>query len=631
MKKPRNNAERKELLGSIVQQELTKAEGGESDELQANRTEAMKYYFGTLPAAPTDADGELIEGRSSVVSMDVANTTNAMLAMMREMLILDAELYIEPEGEQDEVLAKAEADICTDVLLKDNPGEKLVLSAIKDGLLLKNGCMKVLMENGECSVYAVPIENVCYTAGWDGKVQDIPFFAETIKYTRSDLVSMGISKSKVYELPASDEFETGTSQSRDATFKQERDGETPDQDEITCREAYVLVDMNGDGISERYRCLIAGDNICLEYEEVPVVPYALGSPFLIPHRLTGESVFDRIRYIQDSNTTMLRQWHDNVAVINNGRYIYDPSRATEADIMTPMAGGGIRASDPSAVVPLMVPDVSMGLMAALDYNRRQRTEAVGAALDMASAEAQLANKAATVASIEKGNQELVSAMVANNFALTLIKGTYQLIHFFLRNYAERPYIARIQGQAVPVQPQMFKGNRRMTVRCGMSPSQKAMQQQALGQHMQLLAQAMMQGMDGVLADPNTLYRTSMRWLKSNGVEDPESLAIDPTSEPAKQQLQSKAEQSQQMQAMQQQIAQLQFQLEQAKLAEEARQHDEEMRFKYFDANLDAELEEAKLTGQGIIDLEKQRLSNEQAERTAQRNTERSNSISGGND
>ena len=617
-RKPKTEKERKEWLGRIVEQELEDAEGGDSDELQANREEAMLYYKGELPPPPTDSDGNLQAGRSAVVSMDVADSVTNMLAMMREMLITDAELVVEPEGPQDEALARAEADICSDVFLKDNPGERMLLSAIRDGLLMRNGVLKVRMQDGECRVEAVPVENVSYTAGWDGHFQELPFFSERIRYTRSDLIEMGLPKKEVMALNPHADYTTGTERARNAAHKSEYDGETEDQDMIDCHEAYCLTCMDGTGIAKRYRVLVADRRDVLEFEEVGVIPYAMGSPFLASHRLTGESIFDHVRQIQDSQTTMWRQWHDNVAANNNGRVVYDPTRVTEADIMNPIAGGGIRASDPAAVAPLVIPDMTGGIATAMDQNRRKRTEAIGASMDMASAEAQLANKAATVAAIEKGNQELVSAMVANNFALTLVKGVYALIRYHLRMFAERPYPARVSGQTVPVDPRMWPVTRRLTVRCGMSPSHKAQVQQALMMHMQNQAMAMQSGLDGILADANTVYKTSLRWLQMQGVQDPESLLIDPTSPQAEQARQAMQQQQQMAMQAEQAAVQQEQQMEHAKLMEEGRQHDEEIRFKYYDANLDAEMKEAQITGQGVIDLEKQRLTNESAERAAER-------------
>ena len=604
---PRSDVERREVLGKIVEQELTRAEGGSSDEVQSNRELALRYYRGELPGIVEDNRG------SDVVSMDVANTVNAILATMRDMLIKDAELVIEAEGEADEAMAQAEASICTDVLMKDNRGELLLMEAIKTGLLMRNGAMKVISPGGGVLVAGVPIENVCYRAGWDGPFQELPFFAERLSYSRSELVDSGVARSVVDGLPASSDYATETGRARDAVAVVTADGETRDQEHIECHEAYVLSDLNGDGISERYVCLVANGKTCLDFSEIDHIPYALGSPFLNPYRITGESVFDRVRHIQDSNTVMLRQWHNNIAVVNNGRYVYDPSLANEGDIMHPIAGGGIRARNPStSVVPLQVLDMTSGIAAAIDYNRRQRTEAVGAALDMASAEAQLANKAATAAAIEKGNQELVSSMIAATFAETLVQPLYELIHLYLRRYARRPYLARIQGQAVPVDPSRWGNRRRMTLRCGLPPGVKAMQQQAMMLHVQTSAQAMTMGLGGVLVSPQTLYRSQIRLLKLNGIEDAESFIVDPSSPEAQQAAQGQQQAQQAAQAAQLQLMQAQLQLEQAKIREDARQADGELQHKFYATDMEAQIEEAKIAGQGVIDLEKQRMADEAA-------------------
>ena len=105
----------------------------------------------------------------------------------------------------------------------------------------------------------------------------------------------------------------------------------------------------------------------------------------------------------------------------------------------------------------------------MDYLNRMRSEAGGAALDMASAQAQLANKAATVAAIEKGNQELITTMMARNLTITLLVDLYRLIHETLRRYSDRPYLARIAGQAVPVVPRDWPA--RSGSRCGPGSAQ----------------------------------------------------------------------------------------------------------------------------------------------------------------
>ncbi|MFT3973166.1 MAG: hypothetical protein QM699_06875 [Amaricoccus sp.] len=294
-----NERERKEKLARIAFDELARAEGADSDELQANREQALAYYFAQEPR------GDGIVGRSQEISTDVSDMVNATLAMLVPMISTDAVVIFEPNSEQDEVQAQAESQVVNSLIMEDNRGFIEIQEAVKDSLLLKNACMKVFIEDAEdvtryqlptdrgssilpkeqiaalleprspseerrldgnelivkttqreFYVEAVPVENICYTAAYCGKLQKLPFFAERIEYTRSDLVQMGIDRSLVDELQPYSETGTNAGQRRNVSFNPGSDAATRDQDVIECHECYMLVDLDGDGISERYLVLV---------------------------------------------------------------------------------------------------------------------------------------------------------------------------------------------------------------------------------------------------------------------------------------------------------------------------------------------------------------------------------------
>ncbi len=640
----------KERLAAVVQNELANAECGENDEVQANRQEALNYYH----AKPR---GDELDGRSRVISTDVADMVNATLAMLVPMLSTDAIVEFEPIGEDDEDQASAESQVLNEIIIERNFGFMEIQEAVKDALLLKNGCMKLTIREDEevqpvelgnatadelaafemqlqpnqfldraenklvtiqkqFRTHAVPIENICYQASFVGRFQAIRFFAERISYTRSDLVQMGCSKSIVDELPINENDQNAVSLDRDQS-EQDRSAWSRDQDQIDCYEAYQRIDLDGDGISERYKVLMAGgsNGQVLKFELMDLVPFALGSPFLNPHRLTGESLFDHLKATQDVKTAYRRQLIDNVSIINNGRYIYDPGQTTEADIMTPKAGGGIRARNPGASVQVVpVPDVTSGILAAINYEDMVRSERGGASLDLMGAEPQLVGETAHGIERQYGSREAMASMMALNLSESMIRGIYQITHEYLRRFANEPFTVRINGAYVETDPATWQKRERLNIKTGMTPGERGHLQNALEKHINYQAQAMQSGLDGVLASAETIYRTSMDWLRMSGVDNPERLAIDPNSQPALERQQGQQQQQQEQQAkmeqMQAQMVQMQAQLEQAKLAEDARQHDAEMSFKYADAELNAALEEAKISGQGTIELEKQRLVNE---------------------
>jgi len=644
----RSERDRKEWLGSVIERELAEAEGGNSDAMQANRAAALRYYF-ALPR------GDERKNRSQVISTDVADMTNAVLAMLVPMISTDAVVQFEPMGENDEPQAQMESDVVNAVIVDDNNGFIEIQEAVKDALLLRNGVMKVMVDertrvekldvtgapddvvalmvleappgvemerNGDeltvrtttrdFVVTAVPSENVSYQAGYTGALQDIRFFAERVRYTRSELVERGVARSVVDDLQPYDAADNRASDIRLGRSQGDDDAQTHDQELIDCHEAYLLIDLDGDGVSERYHCLVAEGGTCLQYEPQDLIPYALGSPFLSPHRLTGESLFDHLKATQDTKTALRRQFLDNIATINNGRYVYDPSRASEDDILRPTAGGGIRARDPSAVVPLMTPDVTPGILSALQYEDKVRSERGGASLDLTSADAQLVGETAHGIERQIGNREAMASMMGKNLAETLIRGIYRLTHEYMRRYAVRPYQVRIRGQFAEVDPRQWPERTRVNVNTGMTPGQRGHLQQTLLTSLQLQAQAMQSGMDGVLVSAETMHRTHQAWLRVAGVDNPERLGIDPASPAAQEAVQAARQAAEQERQRAEMLVQMQMQLEQAKLAEDARQADEKVRHDYYSTDMDAEIAEARIAGQGVIELERERMRNERA-------------------
>lgn len=634
-------------LEAVISSELNDAEGGDSDELQANRAKALEYYFGR-------PRGDEIEDRSTVISMDVADMINSTLAMIVPMLSTDAVVEFEPDGEEDDNQAKAESDVVNDVIIEDNNGYMEIQEAIKDALLLKNGCMNVTVEENEdvqvlnvaggsdeelamfimqlepnqiaqrdgddltvvttkrrFLVNAIPIENISYQAGFVGRFQDLRFFSEMIEYTRSDLVELGIPKKVVYELPMITTSGSEAAQIRNIGYSDMRDAHSKDMEIIECHECYQRIDLDGDGIAERYRVLMAGRDVVLSYAPADLIPYSLGSPFLNPHRITGESLYDHLKATQDVKTDLRRQLLDNVALILNGRYIYDPASATEDDILNPIAGGGIRARNPQQVIPLMIPDVQTGLLAQLQYEDKVRSERGGASLDLMGSDAQLVGDTAHGIERQYGSREALAAMITRNLSESLIKGIYLLTHELMRRFANETYTVRINGKVTAVNPSEWPERKRINVKTGMSAGERGHLQNTLSMHIQSQSAAMAQGLNGILASPETIYRSSMDLLRLAGVDNPERHMVNPESEAAQEVVQQNAQQAQQAQQLaaqqQQQIQQLMAQLEQAKLAEDARQADDKIELDYYKTDVDAAVAEAKISGQGVIDLERDRI------------------------
>jgi hypothetical protein len=124
-------------LKSLLSQEIHSALTYDDTELSQKRAKALEYYRGTMSDTPA------MTGRSSVVSMDVADTIGWMLpGIIRVFTASDRMAIYEPEKPQDEEFAKQATDYVNYVFTKDNPGYRIMWDATHDSLLLGNGIVK---------------------------------------------------------------------------------------------------------------------------------------------------------------------------------------------------------------------------------------------------------------------------------------------------------------------------------------------------------------------------------------------------------------------------------------------------------------------------------------------------------
>jgi hypothetical protein len=111
-----------------------------------------------------------------------------------------------------------------------------------------------------------------------------------------------------------------------------------------------------------------------------------------------------------------------------------------------------------------------------------------------------------------------------------------------------------------------------------------------------------QGMDEVLVSMDTFYTTMMDWARAADIENPERYWVDPRSPQSMQAAEGKRQQQAQQTNMQNLLITQAIKLEQVRSAIQKYQTDVETQFKYYDANLSAQVEEAKIVGKSTMDF-----------------------------
>jgi hypothetical protein len=636
----------KEILAAVGR-EITEARGYDADELQFNRRRALRYYFGRKR-------GDEQEGLSTIQSLDVADQVNSIMAQLSPMM-KSTLVEFQASSEQDEDQAQLESDFVMHIADQSNAYHQFSNAAF-DALLQANGWMKVWTEepvrswvdeyedvdimmladylaptspndivellsktdedeNGKvsctikhtvteklCRVEAIAPEYMLFAAGHlSSQVQDIRFIAEKQLLSKSELIESGISKAIVDKLPTVDyeTFEAATE--RQFGYDDKRSGEEKSTYVVDVYDCHVLIDIDQDGIAELWRIRVAGyeASVFLSKELARFIPYCTGSALPLPHRLTGTSMYDLMKEIQDGKTQTLRQLVDNQRNSNQSRFGAVEGEVNMQDVLSSQV---IRMRSPDALFPIPFTDIIPSCIMTMQYLDKVRTDRGGGALDMQQGDMQIAGSSATAAVHEYGAKERMSVYYCRNIVESLIKGTYALIHMTMRTYWDEDMQAKLHGKWAQTNPRSWPPRKNLSVVAGLSAAERREKANALAQNLQYQSMALQAGFDGVLVTPAKMHATLIDWLRSVDLGEVESFYVDPDSEEGQAAAKSKGEaqqaEKQAMEQLTQRVIDQEQQLDKYK-------HDTQLAYDRWEALLKSAIEEAKIAGQavGAIELE----------------------------
>ena len=134
-----------ELKSMLDAQKMSALASIWSSKLSGERDDALMYYMNDM-----SKDMPSMDGRSSAVSSDVADTIEGLMPAMMEIFAGSEEVVkFNPVGPEDVAAAEQETDYINHVMMNENPGFVVLYSFIKDALLSKVGVVKVWWEEKE--------------------------------------------------------------------------------------------------------------------------------------------------------------------------------------------------------------------------------------------------------------------------------------------------------------------------------------------------------------------------------------------------------------------------------------------------------------------------------------------------
>jgi hypothetical protein len=637
--KRRSERELAQVIGSSLSTLMDYA----TTSLQEKRRLAWNYYL----ARPR---GDELTGRSQVQSTMIRDHHHALMATIMPSYSGDHLIAFEPMGEDDEDAAQAESSAVNNIFTEDNSGYVELTNAVSESLLFGNGVVKVWISEEterrtlryapdapldqagaglEAEGWTVDhieqtetegtvqvsretqklevksVESARYFVDPNADSQDIQrhtIMAEATTFMRSELVNLGVSLAKVKALTEiSDKAGTATAGRTNSDGQAKFiDGQSSYQHSETWDEEMVAVDwvhMLIDG--ERWRFLYAEQTVLLK-DPVSTWPYATGAAFPVAHRWAGYSLYDLLRFTQDNATNAMRQLNDNMNHANNQRGVADPGEMNWESATESAPGRWIQSKNPMNHSMITVPDITSNSLQFLNYLDDVAGRQAGAALDMATAEAQsLKDISGLSVEMQLGPKEMLASQIGKCLSETLIRGVFLLIHRSLREDFRGTITYRKTDQWITADPSEWVPRSRINIMVGLSPGDRRRHSASLQQVINYQMQFIQGGAANIATSYKGIHSALQDWMAASEIDGAEGYFLDPDGQESQQGQQAAQQQAQQGQAMQQQMAAMQQQMAEASIKLDKYKHDSDLRFDYVELAQKAEISEAELIADGI--------------------------------
>ncbi len=568
----------------IIEHKRKVSLGSENSEIMTNWSEAMDRYHGR-------PYGDEQEGFSSIVTKDLSERIDLAMPILMRILLQSGNIaeFI-PTSSRTEDIAKMQSDYANYVFMKDNDGFLVAHDAVKDALILQNGyiktwydvqtkvkqrkytnvtqegllriqnywklekkatsidfiergeevsgvfeslTLKITLEEKKVSVEAVPPEELNISGNCRGYLEGADFVEHKPKKTRSALIEMGLPKKWVNGLPASKTNTNTISEARN----QYSDEDDPRKvsidrslDDMDYYETYILIDVDGDGVSELRRIVSVNGEIPIgdEWNEpIDFIPISGGSPKRIPHRHKGESFYDDLKDLIEINTILERQLMDNVYRSVNSEWIINKN-CHLPDWQTSVPGGFRRTTTNNPVsqdaMQSQVTPIAQHLLPVISHIQERtdnRASINGSSQGIDPDVLKQGAGGAIMESISLAAQK--GEMVARLLAETLFKPAVHNIIRFSIKHQDFKRTVQITGNDVEIDPMTWDDDLSISVRVGIGSGNG----QERHSKLMILSAAQDKLKAAGLIGPEEEYSLFSDIAKAIGEETPEKYAINP--------------------------------------------------------------------------------------------------------
>jgi len=567
-------------LRSAVDHEVSESAAWTGSALAGERERNLAYYLG-------QPLGNEVAGRSQVVSWDVFEVVESAVPDLLEPFFAgDNICEFEPVEPGDEEYNEQATDVVNHIIKKKNPGFLIFNTWIKDGFLSKIGIVRswqdktkkvkkasykgltdtqvvkmvndpritilthdavpdpdqqqvsnalaqppqmlhdidVVIDSGPRGARIENVEPGAFILSRHAKkMEDVTCIGELRTYTRSDLVAMEFERARVEALTdyqaAQDDFAIDADRPGAGEH-----GEGANQ-QLTLFFGFVKVDFDGDGIAEWRRVFMAGNDI-LENEEVDDHEYSIWSPILLPHRIVGMALADPVVAIQDTKTSLQRQYLDSLYLANNPTTYAVDGQVNLDDLLSTRIGKVVRVKGPQAAGPMQTALVANESLQGIELMNTVREERVGISRLNQGLDADSLNKTATGAQIANTRDQKRALMMLRVFAETGCKDLCKRLLRLTCEYQDKPAVIRLRNKWVEYDPRGWSSEMDVNINVGLGTGDKS---QTIG-FLNMMGAYFQQAAPLGVVTPKNVYQLGRMLLKAGNIQGGEDkLLTDPAT------------------------------------------------------------------------------------------------------
>ena len=384
--------------------------------------------------------------------------------------------------------------------------------------------------------------------------EDADFCSHRTSRTRGELLSEGYDPELVQRLDEDKDLHEDGSLGRDSVDNYRHDDSYEadnDREYVTIYESYMKKYRD-----DLQKCVVLkvlhSRRVLLDLEIVSEKPFRYFTPFPLPHRFHGMSLADVLFDIQKTQSSLKRGVVDHTFMTNTSRFIANLSLVKNPrDLLDNKVGAIIDVNSPNpenVVRPMPMPNLSGTVFQAienLETEKEARSGMSRMARGMDSTVVSKQNSSDLITQFMNASNRRIMVMARNlaeNFLKPLMHDIYKLA---IENESQEKMI-QLDGQFVPVNPQLLGDRTEMSVAVALTPEEQAQEAQLL---LSLDGQFTMNPNDPTLGGMYTApQRHAMlsRAFELLNIKNGASFLFDPNSPEYQQQQQ--AMQQQQMQA-----------------------------------------------------------------------------------